>query len=84
MVVDKMHFKNSNIDKWCKQNVNPHKVPEFCNLNTEACEQTFKFVSKFKHATKDMTYTGYGLFHLTMCNMYNEDKIIKSNKHLRR
>lgn len=83
MVVDKMNFKN-HVDKWCKQNVNPHKVPEFCNLNTEACEQTFKFVPKFKHATKHMTYASYGLFHLTMCNMYNEDKIIKNNKRLRR
>jgi hypothetical protein len=79
MVVDKMHFKN-HVDKWCRQNVNPHKVPEFNNLNTEACEQTFKYVSKFKHATKHMNFASYGLFHLTMCNIFNEDKLVKNAK----
>ena len=43
MVVDKLHFKN-HVDRWCKQNVNPHKVKEFDNLNTEACEQTWKIL----------------------------------------
>ena len=82
MVVDKMHFKN-HVDKWCKQNVNPNKVKEFDNLNTEACEQTFKFVSKFKHATKHMTYAHYNLFHLTICNIFNEDKLVKNEKKIK-
>ena len=79
MVVDKMHFKN-HIDKWCRQNVNPHKVAAFNNLNTEACEQPFKFVSKFKYATKHMTHGSYNHFHFTMCYIYNGDKIVKIAK----
>ncbi|CAC5359321.1 unnamed protein product [Mytilus coruscus] len=50
MVVYKMHFKN-HVDKWCKQNLNPHKVAAFNSLNTEAYEQTFNYISKLKHAT---------------------------------
>lgn len=66
-VVDKMHFKI----------MLTNCVVEFYNLNTKACEQTFKFVSKFKHATNHMTYASYGLFHFKMCNMYNEDTLLR-------
>ena len=82
MVVDKLHFKN-HIDKWCRQNVNPHKVKEFNDLNTEACEQTFVFISKFKHATKHMSFGRYNLFHLTMCDIYNNDKLVRNVKRSR-
>lgn len=51
MVVDKMHFKN-HVDKWCKQNVNQHKVPEFYNLNIEACEKTSKICIKIQACNK--------------------------------
>jgi hypothetical protein len=82
IVVDKMHFKN-HTDKWCRLNVNPNKVEAFKNLNTEACKQTFSFISKFKHATKHMNYGHYNLFHLTMCNIFNEDRLVRKKKRTR-
>ena len=75
MVVDKLHFSN-HTDSWCKANVNPHKVKAFDDLNTEACEQTFKYVARFCFATKHMTYGDYNIFHFTMAEMFNNDKII--------
>ena len=81
MVVDKMHFPN-HIDKWCRANVNPYQLPEFDNLNTEVCEQTFKCVSRFKYSSKHMRFGSYNMFHLTMADMFNNDKLVKSRKRL--
>lgn len=53
IVVDKMHFAN-HVDKWCRRK----------DINTEACEQTFEFVAKFKFATNHMSCGKYNLFML--------------------
>lgn len=79
LVVDKLHFKN-HTDRWCRANVNPHKVAAFDELNTEACEQTFRHVSRFRHITKHMTYAMFHFFHLTMADIYNADKLVLSKK----
>ena len=79
MVVDKMHFANHK-DPWCRKNVNPHLVEAFNSLNTEAYEQTFRHVTRYKFATKHMSFGMYNLFHLTMADIYNHDKLILSNK----
>ena len=78
IVVDKMHFRN-HTDPWCKKNVNPYKCPDFVGINTEACEQTFRYVARFKYATKHMSKGMYNLFHFTMADTYNMDKLVLSN-----
>lgn len=82
IVVDKMHFCN-HVDKWCRRNVNPYTDDVFNGINTEACEQTFHFISKYKYATKHMSYGRYNIFMLHLSNMYNEDRLIRSNKRCR-
>ena len=79
IVVDKMHFVN-HVDKWCRSNVNPYTDELFKNINTEACEQTFQFIAKFKYATKHMSYGKYNLFMLKVSDMFNSDRIIRNRK----
>ena len=79
IVVDKMHFCN-HVDKWCRRNVNPYTNDAFKDVNTEACEQTFHFISKYKYATKHMSYGRYNIFMLYLSSMYNEDRLIRSHK----
>lgn len=82
MVVDKMHFAN-HVDKWCRRNVNPYTDDIFKDINTEACEQTFHFIAKYKYATKHMSYAKYNIFMLTVCDMYNHDRLVRNNKRCR-
>jgi hypothetical protein len=82
IVVDKMHFAN-HVDKWCRRNVNPYTNDLFKNINTEACEQTFQFVSKFKFATKHMSYGKYNLFMTKIAEMYNNDRLIRNRKRMK-
>lgn len=79
VVVDKFHFKN-HVDKWCRANVNPYKVPDFQNLNTEVCEETFRHVARYRHITKHMSYGSFHLFHMTLADIYNNDKLVLSKK----
>lgn len=82
LVVDKMHFAN-HVDKWCRRNVNPYTDELFQNINTEACEQTFHFISNFKYATKHMSYGTYNIFMLRMCTMFNEDRLVRNRKRMK-
>ena len=79
IVVDKFHFKN-HVDKWCRANVNPYKVPAFQNLNTEVCEEAFRHVARYRHITKHMSYGSFHLFHFTLADIYNSDKLVLSKK----
>ena len=82
IVVDKMHFVN-HVDKWCRRNVNPYLDETFKDINTEACEQTFHFIAKYKYATKHMSYARYNMFMLYICIMFNEDRLVRSSKRCR-
>ncbi len=74
IVVDRMHFPN-HVDKWCKVHMNPDATPDFKDINTEACEQTFAWLSRFKHATRHMNYVRFNLFLFTICDLYNMSKL---------
>ena len=82
MVVDKMHFAN-HVDKWCRRNVNPYTDDLFKDINTEACEQTFHFISKYKYATKHMSYAKYNVFMVYVCNMFNHERLVRNTKRCR-
>ncbi|XP_076101176.1 uncharacterized protein LOC143070960 [Mytilus galloprovincialis] len=79
IVVDKMHFAN-HVDKWCRRNVNPYTDDQFNNINTEACEQTFQFVAKYKYTTKHMSHGKYNLFMLKLSEMFNMDRLVRNRK----
>lgn len=74
IVVDRMHFRN-HVDKWCKLHMNPDKNKEFKDINTEVCEQTFFWLSRFSHAVRHMNYARFNLFMFTICDMFNEGKL---------
>ena len=44
--VDNFHFKN-HVDPWCHKMCNPKDARSLDGVNTESCEQTFKWVNKF-------------------------------------
>ena len=74
IVVDRMHFKN-HVSAWCKAHMNPDSNKSFHGVNTEACEQTFYWVARFKHAVRHMNSVLFNLFLLTACNMFNNTKL---------
>ncbi len=74
IVVDRMHFKGHK-DKWCKKHMNPDKHREFDKLNTETCEQTFSWGSRYSAMARHMNFPRYHLFLFSLFDMYNEDKL---------
>ena len=46
MTVDKFHFKN-HVEPWCVKNCDPYKAKILDGVNSESCEQTFKWVNRF-------------------------------------
>lgn len=77
-----MHFAN-HVDKWCRRNVNPYTDDLFKHIKTEACEQTFQFVAKFKFATKHTSCGKYNLFMLKIAEMYNNDMLVRNRKRIK-
>lgn len=45
--VDKFHFVENHKGVWCDAFVNPFKLPALDNVNTEVCEQSFRYVILF-------------------------------------
>ncbi len=74
IVVDKMHFSN-HIDKWWWRNCDPYKVMEFNEINKEASEQTFYYISRLKYSLKHMNKDRFNLYLFYVMNLYNESKL---------
>ena len=81
--VDSFHFKN-HVDKWCHQHCNPKDVRDLDNINTESCEQTFKWVNRFS-AVKSMNESRFFLFFTLVFDLHNLKKQgnLRSQAHLR-
>jgi hypothetical protein len=47
ILVDKMHFAG-HVGEWCMQNCNPYKEPDLANVNTQICEQSFRWMNSFR------------------------------------
>ncbi|KAF5827096.1 hypothetical protein DUNSADRAFT_1325 [Dunaliella salina] len=45
--VDKFHFVHNHKGIWCDIHVNPYKLDNTIQLNTEVCEQRLKHINKF-------------------------------------
>ena len=58
--VDNFHFKN-HVDPWCHKMCNPKDARSLDGVNTESCEQTFKWVNKFT-SVKSMNESRFFLF----------------------
>ena len=79
MSVDKFHFIN-HVDSWCRENCDPTKIKELDNVNTESCEQTFKWVNKFT-SVKAMNGPQFWMFFTYIFDLHNlskEDKLRSS------
>lgn len=67
--VDNFHFKN-HVDPWCHQHCNPKDVRELDGINTESCEQTFRWVNKFT-AVKSMNESRFFMFFTLVFDLHN-------------
>ena len=95
IVVDYVHMKGlTDHDQWGVQ-VNPKKnflrysqIPLylyynfFSNLkvNTEVCEQTFSWLSRYSHITRHMRRQTFVFFILYLCDLHNTKAIKKLKK----
>ena len=70
-VVDRFHF-GSHKDEFCLNNCNPSACPGIDYVNTEACEQLFSWLGKFKFQTAGMTISTYKYFLYMVILLHNE------------
>jgi len=71
--VDRLHFKNHK-DPWCKQHMDPAlHYSELDGVNSQACEQLFAWMSKFKAVVRHMNEIRFKVFLLHMCHLHNCD-----------
>ncbi|KAF5827538.1 hypothetical protein DUNSADRAFT_485 [Dunaliella salina] len=47
--VDKFHFFKNHKGAWCDAMVNPFMLPSLDGVNTEICEQSFKFINRYQY-----------------------------------
>ena len=73
--VDNFHFKN-HVDAWCHQHCNPKDVRDLDDINTESCEQTFKWVNEYK-AVKSMNDNRFWMFFTLIFDYHNLQRIKK-------
>ena len=67
--VDNFHFKN-HVDPWCHKMCNPKDARSLDGVNTESCEQTFKWVNKFT-SVKPMNESRFFMFFTVIFDLHN-------------
>ena len=70
--VDNFHFKN-HVDPWCHKMCNPKDAEALDGVNTESCEQTFKWVNSFT-AVKSMNQSHFWMFFTVIFDYHNLNK----------
>jgi hypothetical protein len=45
MMVDRFHLSN-HVSEFCQTNLNPYNIPAMKGVNTEVCEQTFRWLAR--------------------------------------
>lgn len=79
MVVDKLHFRN-HVDKWCKENCNPYDRKDLEGVDTEICEQTFAWLTKYGRITRHMNQNRFLFYILNLCHLKNRKTEKKNMK----
>ena len=80
--IDRFHFSN-HVDAWCQQNMSPFRDEVKQRLegcNTEICEQTFKWLAKYKYSSIGMGRLRFNWFVLRMCELHNHHTIDRQQK----
>ena len=82
-IIDKFHF-NNHVSPECKEKFSPEKIKQENKYsNTEAGEQTFVWVSRFRHILCAMNKTHH-LFYLHRMVRRRNDYTSKCHKHNRK
>ena len=72
--MDNFHFKShKKSDKYCQEQCNPNTVMEkleMSKINSQACEQSFKWLNRFKNM-KQMNQARFKFFFLYMVDIHN-------------
>ena len=71
--VDNFHFKN-HVDKWCHKFCNPKDIRALDGVNTESCEQTFKWVNNFT-SVKSMNVSRFWFFFVFAFHYHDMNKL---------
>ena len=67
--VDKMHFKG-HTSKRCHELYNPYSCKDLSNVNTQVCEQTFRWTNGYKQV-KSMNQFRFRLFFTYLIDLHN-------------
>jgi hypothetical protein len=65
IVIDKMHFKG-HVDEWCHTHCNPYQLDHLNGIDTEVCEQSFSWLSRYARITRHMNTCHF------LCDIHNK------------
>ena len=73
IVIDRYHGKTHK-DPRCKKQFNMNCHAELKGVDSQICEQTFRWLAGYKHTTKHMNKSRYNIFLIRVACMHNENK----------
>lgn len=72
IVVDRLHFRNhKKSHAYCQKNCNPDSKPELVGVNTEICEQSFKWFNRHSTSANQMSPARFMFFLLYLADRRN-------------
>lgn len=81
IVVDRYHFRNHKVThKYCQDHCNPANNPSIEGANSQICEQSFRWLSRFKYSMNHMTPARFAFFLLIMARRRNAILKMKREK----
>uniref|UniRef100_A0A6U3RUP3 Uncharacterized protein n=2 Tax=Octactis speculum TaxID=3111310 RepID=A0A6U3RUP3_9STRA len=81
IVVDRYHFRNhKKSHKYCQDHCNPNQVQSIDGANSQICEQSFRWLSRFKYSMNHMTPARFAFFLLIMAARRNSILAKKRSK----
>ena len=78
MKVDPFHF-NNHVDPWCHKNMDPNGVESLKDINSQICEQSFRFLNKYTNVKcmNNVHFTHYFIFIIDIHNLHLTKQIFK-------
>lgn len=81
IIVDKYHFRNHKEEHtYCRDHCDPNKCDDLKGVNTQICEQSFRWLSRFKYSMNHMTPARFAFFLVVMAEKRNYMLTVKRRK----
>jgi len=74
------HFFKISIMKVCKTKYNPYLQSQLANINSQACEQSYSLLIKYRYTVKHMSKNHFNFFFLNVFDGLNEKSLRRMTK----